>query len=165
MRAFMFVLLVLQLFAHSVSAQTDLAIESFNGSGNLVFDRTSIAVSYRVEWAPRADGPWTNFATASTSLDLIPAQGSGLITASVPMVYRVVATVTNPPPTDFFVTSSGSSAYLINAQSNPTLELVRGMTYRFEINSIGHPFWIKTSPTTGIGNIYTNGVDQQWESV
>jgi hypothetical protein len=43
--------------------------------------------------------------------------------------------------------------------SNPTLNLTRGSTYNFDVNTgPTHPFWIKTSPTTGLGNAYNTGV-------
>jgi hypothetical protein len=41
---------------------------------------------------------------------------------------------------------------------NPTLTLYKGVTYHFDINAPGHPFHIKTSPTTGVGDQYTDGV-------
>ncbi len=77
-------------------AQTELVIGSLDSAGSISFYRTSNAVSYRVEWAPTEAGPWTNTWAALAD---IPGEGSGTITAAVPMVYRVVATVTNPPAT------------------------------------------------------------------
>jgi hypothetical protein len=59
---------------------------------------------------------------------------------------------------NFSVVNSGFSAYVINGMSNPTLTLTRGVTYVFNIEASGHPFFIKTSFTTGTGNAYTNGV-------
>jgi hypothetical protein len=35
---------------------------------------------------------------------------------------------------------------------------LRGFNYHFNVNALGHPFWIKTSPTTGSENPYNNGV-------
>jgi hypothetical protein len=58
----------------------------------------------------------------------------------------------------FNVTNSGSSAYIIDGLSNPTLTLTRGLTYEFLINALNHPFWIKTSATTGTGDTYNEGV-------
>jgi len=58
----------------------------------------------------------------------------------------------------FSVTNSGASAYTIDGSNNPTLNLLRGFTYSFSLNASGHPFWIKTSATTGTGNQYNSGV-------
>jgi hypothetical protein len=58
----------------------------------------------------------------------------------------------------FNVTASGSSAYIINGQSDPTLTLTEGQTYTFNVNATGHPFWIKTVSSTGTGNAYNSGV-------
>jgi hypothetical protein len=59
---------------------------------------------------------------------------------------------------DFTVTSSGMAAFVINAQSNPGLTLVRGRTYTFDVNAIGHPFWIKTAQETGTDSTFDAGV-------
>ena len=58
----------------------------------------------------------------------------------------------------YTVTNSGASAYVIDGSNNPTLNLLRGFTYTFNINASGHPFYIKTAQTTGTGNQYTSGV-------
>ena len=39
----------------------------------------------------------------------------------------------------FTVTPQGFTAYLINSAPNPTLTLMRGFTYTFNINAVGHP--------------------------
>ncbi len=76
----------------------ELAVQSFNGSGQLVFSTLNSATNYRVEWASYPSGPWTNFTFgAGARLDYIPASQAGSITCSVPVFYRVVA-VTNTPP-------------------------------------------------------------------
>ncbi len=58
----------------------------------------------------------------------------------------------------FEVTNSGASSYTINGANNPTLSLIRGFTYYFTVNASGHPFWIKTTQTTGTGDTYNTGV-------
>jgi len=58
----------------------------------------------------------------------------------------------------FSVTNSGASAYTINGGNNPTLNLLRGFTYYFNVSAIGHPFWIKTAQVTGTGSSYSTGV-------
>ena len=77
----------------------EFTIQSFSGTGKLVFNELSTATVYRVEWAPTPAGPWTNFTgAAGARLDAIAATGSGSVTCSVPMCYRVVAAVTNASP-------------------------------------------------------------------
>ena len=68
----------------------------------------------------------------------------------------------------FTVTNDGSSAYKFygvgtgadasQANSNPTLYLSRGEKYTFNVNASGHPFYIKTTKSTGTGNAFANGV-------
>ena len=61
------------------------------------------------------------------------------------------------------VTNSGATAYIFNGEgessgSNPDFTLKRGMTYEFEMNTPGHPFYIKTAQSTGGGDSYSDGV-------
>jgi len=58
----------------------------------------------------------------------------------------------------FSVTNSGASDYVIDGSNDPTLNLLRGFTYKFNVSATGHPFWIKTSSVTGTGSAYSNGV-------
>jgi len=67
-------------------------------------------------------------------------------------------TTTTAAPNTFNVTANGSSNYVINGSSNPTLSITEGETYTFNINASGHPFWIKTVSSTGTGNSYSSGV-------
>jgi len=62
-----------------------------------------------------------------------------------------------------FAVTAGSGIYIFNgsgtsSDNNPTLYLTRGETYEFEIDANGHPFYIKTSNSTGTGNAYSDGV-------
>lgn len=58
-----------------------------------------------------------------------------------------------------FVTNSDTAAYVINGEfNNQALTVVRGVTYTFDIDSVGHPFWIKTAATTGTTDQYNTGV-------
>src|SRR5262245_65267101 len=63
--------------------------------------------------------------------------------------------------TTFNVTNSGFTAYVINAMQNPSLGLERGKTYTFNVNAVGHPFFIKTLASTGTGDRYDSGVTGQ----
>ena len=60
---------------------------------------------------------------------------------------------------DFSVTpATDFSAYVINGASNPTLPLVRGQTYTFDVQAPGHPFYIKITQVAGTGSQWTEGV-------
>jgi hypothetical protein len=61
----------------------------------------------------------------------------------------------------FTVTNNGATSYGVDGAANPTLTLTRGKTYAFSINTPGHPFDIKTAPTTGTGDRFTDGVSAQ----
>jgi hypothetical protein len=56
------------------------------------------------------------------------------------------------------VVNSGTTAYVINGSTNPTLTVVRGYSYFFTINTSGSNFFLKTAQTTGTGNQYGLGV-------
>ena len=60
----------------------------------------------------------------------------------------------------FNVTNAGATAYLFGftATQNPGLELKRGETYEFNVDTPGHPFLIKSVNSTGTGNSYNDGV-------
>ena len=87
----------------------------------------------------------------------------GQITSTVDSDYIELR---RPAESIFNVVNSGggSSAYaytgdgFISSTDNPPLYLTRGKTYKFSVNASGHPFWIKTSDTTGTGNQYNDGV-------
>jgi len=67
--------------------------------------------------------------------------------------YQVAVTIT-----PFYVQNSSNTAWIIGIQANPTLNLIRGLTYTFTISAPGHPFWINTIEGTGTGNAYSTGV-------
>jgi plastocyanin len=56
------------------------------------------------------------------------------------------------------VTARGSTAYVIDGVSNPSLTLCRGSTYTFAIDTPGHPFYVKTVQSTGTADAYDSGV-------
>lgn len=60
----------------------------------------------------------------------------------------------------FEITNVGASAYVFDFTTleNPELELVRGNTYEFNVNSPGHPFFIKSIESTGTDNAFNDGV-------
>ncbi|HEY7371641.1 MAG TPA: hypothetical protein VIF57_05630 [Polyangia bacterium] len=63
--------------------------------------------------------------------------------------------------TTFNVTNNGFTAWRIaeaGAVDNPTLALVRGRTYNFNVNVSGHPFYIATSGSSAGAPQWTDGV-------
>ena len=78
-----------------------------------------------------------------------------LIDGFVEKVPEVVATtiqVQNVGASDYKFTAEGLTG------NDPTLTLVRGKTYEFDVTAGGHPFWIKTSQGTGSSNQYNEGI-------
>jgi flagellar hook capping protein FlgD len=63
--------------------------------------------------------------------------------------------------TSFTVVNSGTTAYRINSVLNPTLNLIRGQTYTFNVSASGHPFYIKTARVAGTGSQFSTGVTGQ----
>lgn len=59
---------------------------------------------------------------------------------------------------DFAVTNNGFTDYVINGVNDPPLTVVRGCSYTFNVNAIGHPFLIKTVQGIGVANNYNDGV-------
>ena len=78
-----------------------------------------------------------------------------LIDGFVEQVPEIIATTIK-------VQNVGSSNYKFTAESiegsDPTLTLVRGKTYEFDVTAGGHPFWIKTTQGTGSFNQYNEGI-------
>lgn len=93
-----------------------------------------------------------NVSVAATTNDL---KVTGVTTSTDKEIY-----------TQFDITNNGSSAYqfaatgigFTQATDNPTLYLTKGKNYHFSVNASGHPFYIKTVNSTGVGNSYNDGV-------
>lgn len=47
---------------------------------------------------------------------------------------------------------------IVGGELDPTLSLIRGYKYTFDINASGQPFWIMTTSTYNIMNGYTHGI-------
>ncbi len=118
----------------------ELAIQSFNGTGQLVFNTLNSATNYRIEWASSPAGPWTNFISeALARLDSIPAAGSGSVTCSVPVFYRVVASVTNGVLT---LDSAGDltfGAVAVDATATRSLTLRNRGSVALTVTGISYP--------------------------
>jgi|LakMenEpi03Aug12_release.lakeMendotaPanAssembly.Ray.scaffolds.fasta_scaffold37720_5 hypothetical protein len=95
----------------------------------------------------------TTTTLAPTTTTLAPTT-----TTTTTTLAPTTTTTTTVEPNTFNVTANGSSNYVINGSSNPTLSIIEGQAYTFNINAVGHPFWIKTVSSTGTGNAYSSGV-------
>ena len=62
------------------------------------------------------------------------------------------------------ISNNGASDFVISNKNDPTLTLERGKTYEFDVNSPGHPFWIKTTSSSGTGNSYMDGISNNGAS-
>ena len=56
------------------------------------------------------------------------------------------------------ISNNSASHYVITQKNDPDITLERGKTYEFNIDSPGHPFWIKTTASVGTGNGYSDGI-------
>ncbi len=105
-----------------------------------------ILISYVIMSLFLFTGCATNAADAGTSND---AAASTKTATKVETATKIEAIkITNRGP-----------AFFVNDNFQPTIQLKRGVTYLFEVNAPGHPFWIKTAESWGQGNAYTNGVN------
>lgn len=86
-----------------LAAAEEIVIEGLSSNGELTFTKVTNALGYRVEWAPTLTSSWNSFTgSAGQALDNIPADGAApedpSITVIVPVIYRVIATIPDPPP-------------------------------------------------------------------
>jgi len=86
--------------------------------------------------------------------------GSDTVTVNLNNPVFTATETTNAAPTVFNVTSNSTGSYIINGSNNPTLNLVRGRTYTFNINTTSHrhSFWIKVIQTIGSSSSYNIGI-------
>jgi formylglycine-generating enzyme required for sulfatase activity len=90
----------------------EVETDTTSGNGQLTFSGVTTATMYRLEWSASASGPWTN-AGAFAELDGIPATGTGAVTVTLPVRYRVIAAVTNGyagAPAGMVLIPSGSNS-------------------------------------------------------
>jgi hypothetical protein len=73
--------------------------------------------------------------------------------------YKFVVAQNTPATIEYRVTNNGTSSWTINSTANPTLTLIRGNTYVFNlVQTAAHAFYIKTQPSFGTTNLWTEGV-------
>ena len=81
-------------------------------------------------------------------------QGGNIATAPLASTYTF--TVGNSGASHYTFTGTDSTNTFTNA-TDPTINCNVGDTLVFNVNAPGHPFYVKTSPTTGTGNQVTTG--------
>lgn len=77
-----------------------------------------------------------------------------IITYAIPVLFSTILYAQDT----LNVTANGFSSYSINGETNPTLTVIRGNTYVFNVSAPGHPFWINLTASTGTSNAYNDGV-------
>src|ERR1051325_7530146 len=61
--------------------------------------------------------------------------------------------------TTFTVTNAGAQDYVLNGANDPAITVARGRTYTFNVNTVGHPFFIAAAgPNNAGAPHFTDGV-------
>jgi len=99
----------------------------------------------------------------ATQVDITDLNVSGVTTSTDIEIYTQFDVNSTPAPSAYEFAATGIG--FTQATNNPTLYLTRGKNYRFSVNASGHPFYIKTVNSTGTGNAYDDGVDNNGAAV
>lgn len=68
--------------------------------------------------------------------------------------------------TQLLVANTGTTAFSINGSDNANIEMIRGRTYKFNVNASGHNLWITTFfGAYNASNVYSTGVSNNGEDV
>lgn len=105
--------MVLLLGVLSCSGAEEVRLLSLTHNGVLTWTNTLTTGSYRVEWAPTVNGPWSASWAALTNVH----PTSPVIEVAVPMFYRVV--YTPPPPVFSNVTAAVALSLITNRSAEP----------------------------------------------
>ena len=69
-------------------------------------------------------------------------------------------------PDSYIQITASALGYFYDGQLNPTFEAQRGVTYAFNIQAPGYPFYIRSSTALeDMSNVYTNGVSESGKDV
>ena len=156
------------------SGGTSITVDVTNNSTG--FNSTSPDTNYVLDVQPGAGQSAANFGGgvvidgdlsitgnfSGTVENLSNVTVTGVITANDAEIY-----------TQFDVINNSAVAYQYQSTGigftqntdNPTLYLIRGKNYRFNLNASGHPFYLKETSSTGTGNRYDDGVEGQGTQV
>jgi len=147
-----------------VSGNIEIFTGSFSGSGKLLREIPIDAIP---------DLDLSKIGSGSVTASIRPNEGFRVNTFSTFTGSMLISASATYLPSEsiqtvFNVTNSGASAYVFTGAANgqnPTITLVRGITYTFNVNASGHPFWIKTAQTSGTSNAYNTGVTNNGDDV
>jgi hypothetical protein len=133
--------------AYGSSGQTPAIIQR-QGNGMLTWTNSVTNVQYRIEWASTLEGPWYY---SWESLSHIRSGTNYLLTASIPMFYRVVML-----PESEHLTISANPTTILSADHQLTVLSVSGGTppYSWSVSDLALG---NVSPSTGYSVIYTRG--------
>ena len=88
---------------------------------------------------------------------------SGMANDAKIIINGYVEQVPEEEATKISVQNVGASDYNFTVKgvqaNDPTLTLVRGKIYEFDVTASGHPFWIKTQKVTGSSSQYNDGIE------
>lgn len=87
---------------------------------------------------------------------------TGVVTANDSEIYTQLDVINN---SNVAYQYQATGIGFTQATDNPTLYLIRGKNYRFNLDASGHPFYIKSTSSTGTGNRYDDGVEGQGTQV
>ena len=134
----------------SINSSTGILTATGGGGGSY----TDSDVDTHLNTSTAADGEVLSWNATTSDYDWVAQSGgSGAGTPTITW------TLTAPnAPNDYTFSGDGFPT----AQTDPTLYLIRGQTYKFVNNTGGHPFRIQsTTATVGGGTQYNSGVTNQ----
>ena len=103
----------------------------------------------------RANGAYTFSGYAGTNPTITLAKSQ----VEIPAFYQFHVAQNESETADFRVTNNGSGGWDVDYELNPNITLQRGGTYNFNlVQTFPWAFYIKTLPSLGTTNIYSEGV-------
>ena len=118
---------------------------SFNNSAqDNISNHSRVNKEEFYSWNPHID--WDKFVNFQNYYWM--PNGADTVTISTALQYDVISTYNVSMDSESYIFSQGNSVH------NPTITLYKGYTYYFNIQSVGHPFSIKTNRDAGGINRY-----------
>jgi hypothetical protein len=145
----------------NVSGQTTVAADTATDTLTLVAG-TNVTITTNAS----TDEVTINASSGATNLNGLSDVSTAGVAAGDTLYYNGSSWEVNSGPViEWLIGANGASDYtfqgpgITGTQNDPDLYLYKGFTYIFN-NTTGnsHPFYIKTTPGTGTGNLYSTGV-------